>query len=61
MGRGAFERFIPGCVTRILKIPLAIGMMEDFVSWNYTTTGIFTVRSAYHIEWESAWTETKKN
>ena len=39
-------------VQRILKIPLAIGMMEDFVSWNYTKTGIFTVRSAYYTEWD---------
>jgi hypothetical protein len=23
-------------VTRILKIPLAVGMMEDFTSWNHT-------------------------
>jgi hypothetical protein len=28
-------------VNRILKILLAVGMMEDFVSWNYTKNGIF--------------------
>jgi hypothetical protein len=39
-------------VTRILNIPLAIGMMEDFVSWNHTKNGIFTVRSAYYVEWD---------
>jgi hypothetical protein len=37
-------------VKRILKIPLAVGMME--VSWNFTKTGIFTVRSAYFLEWD---------
>jgi hypothetical protein len=30
-------------VNRILKFPLVVGRMEDFVSWNYTKTGIFTV------------------
>jgi hypothetical protein len=39
-------------VTRILKIPLAVGMMEDFVSWNYTKNGFFIVQSAYHTEWD---------
>jgi hypothetical protein len=34
-----------------MRIPLAMGMMGDFVSWNYTKTGIFTVRSAYYTEW----------
>jgi hypothetical protein len=38
-------------VNRIMRIPLAMGMMGDFVSWNYTKTGIFTVRSAYYTEW----------
>jgi hypothetical protein len=27
-------------------------MMEDFVSWNHTKNGIFTVRSAYYVEWD---------
>jgi hypothetical protein len=27
--------FLPVDVNRILNIPLAIGMMEDFVSWNF--------------------------
>jgi hypothetical protein len=27
-------------------------MMGDFVSWNYTRTGIFSVRSAYFTEWD---------
>jgi hypothetical protein len=39
-------------VMRILQIPLAVGMMEDFVSWNHTKTGMFSVRSAYHLEWD---------
>ena len=44
--------FLPIDVTRILNIPLAVGRMEDFVAWNYTKTGIFSVRSAYYTEWE---------
>jgi ribonuclease HI len=40
-------------VKRILAIPLSNNGMEDFVSWNLTKTGIFSVRSAYHAEWES--------
>jgi hypothetical protein len=39
-------------VMRILQIPLAVGMMEDFVCWNHTKTGMFSVRSAYHLEWD---------
>jgi hypothetical protein len=27
-------------------------MMEDFVSWHYTKTGVFSVRSAYFVELE---------
>jgi hypothetical protein len=38
-------------VNRILKILLAVGMMEDFISWNYTKKGLFSVRSAFHCEW----------
>jgi hypothetical protein len=39
-------------VNRILKILLAVGMMEDFVSWNYTKKWHFAVRSAYFVEWD---------
>jgi hypothetical protein len=39
-------------VGRIIKILLAVGMMGDFVSWNYTRTGIFSVRLAYFTEWD---------
>jgi hypothetical protein len=44
--------FLPVDVNRILNISLAIGMMEDFVSWNFTRNGIFSVRSAYFVEWD---------
>ncbi|XP_071674470.1 uncharacterized protein [Lolium perenne] len=36
---------------RILQIPLAVGMMDDFVSWHYNRNGLFSVKSAYHLEW----------
>jgi ribonuclease HI len=40
-------------VRRILAIPLPAHDMEDFVGWSLTKTGTFSVRSAYHAEWES--------
>jgi hypothetical protein len=46
------ELFWPIDVQRILNIPLARSSMEDFVSWHYTKTGVFSVRSCYHLEWE---------
>jgi hypothetical protein len=35
-----------------MEIPIAPLDMEDFVAWHYTSNGIFTVRSAYHAEWD---------
>jgi hypothetical protein len=37
---------------RILQISLTVGTFDDFVAWNYTETGMFTVKSAYHVEWK---------
>jgi hypothetical protein len=36
---------------RILQIPLSDGM-EDFMEWQYSNLSIFSVRSAYHVEWD---------
>lgn len=36
----------------ILNTPLAIGAMEEFVSWHRTKNGFFLVRSSYHAEWD---------
>jgi hypothetical protein len=36
-------------VTDILQIPVGCAGTEDYASWNYTRNGIFTVRSAYHL------------
>jgi hypothetical protein len=44
--------FWPVDVQRILQIPLATNMMQDFVSWHLSRNGIFSVKSAYHREWE---------
>jgi hypothetical protein len=46
------ECFWPIDVQRILNIPLARNSMEDFISWHFTKTGVFSVRSCYHVEWE---------
>jgi hypothetical protein len=37
---------------RILRIPLSHHLSDDFVAWNYTSNFCFSVRSAYHIQWE---------
>ena len=44
--------FSPLDVHRILQIPLNYHLTEDFVAWNYTRSGTFSVRSAYHKEFE---------
>jgi hypothetical protein len=38
---------------RILAIPLPSHDREDFVGWSLTKSGTFSVRTAYHAEWES--------
>lgn len=35
---------------RILQIPLYAEAGEDFVAWQFTRSGTFSVRSAYHVE-----------
>jgi hypothetical protein len=40
---------------RIMEIPIAphgYGRMEDFVAWYRSDDGIFSIRSAYHAEWD---------
>jgi hypothetical protein len=37
---------------RILQIPLNLNAFEDFISWHATRSGLFFVRSAYHLEWK---------
>jgi hypothetical protein len=37
----------------ILAIPLPSHDLEDFVGWSLTKSGTFSVRTAYHAEWES--------
>ena len=34
------------------KFPLNVQVIEDFIAWKYTRSGAFSVRSAYHREWE---------
>jgi hypothetical protein len=45
------DNFSPIDVSRILQIPLNIGAIEDFIAWHGTKSGVFSVRSAYHVEW----------
>ena len=43
------RHMIPADVAEILKIRVSPRLAEDFVAWNLEKTGIFTVRSAYHL------------
>jgi hypothetical protein len=36
----------------ILNIPLSRRGMDDFAAWHFNKNGIFTVKSAYYVEWE---------
>ena len=42
------QTFWPVDVSCILSIPLPSYDMADFVAWNLTKTGAFSVRSAYY-------------
>jgi hypothetical protein len=37
-------------VNDIKKIPVGRAETEDYLAWNYTKNGIFSVRSAYHLK-----------
>jgi ribonuclease HI len=42
----------PVDVGRVLQIPLNTQGFHDFIAWNYTKNGRFTVRSAYYLQWK---------
>ena len=46
------ENFWPVDAERILQIPLSSHGQSDFISWHFSKSGCFTVRSAYHITWK---------
>jgi hypothetical protein len=39
----------PHDIQEVLKIRLSDRVPEDFVAWYYEKSGIFSVRSAYHL------------
>jgi hypothetical protein len=39
-------------VENILRIPLSEYMTDDSVAWNKTKTYMFSVCSAYYVEWD---------
>lgn len=43
--------FWPTDAERILQIPLHNGR-EDLVAWHFNRNGLFSVKSAYHVQWE---------
>jgi hypothetical protein len=44
--------FWPVDARRILQIPIGYGR-EDLVAWHFNRSGQFSVRSAYHCQWNS--------
>jgi hypothetical protein len=44
--------FHPIDVNRILQIPLNYNAFDDFLAWHGTRSGVFSVKSAYHVEWK---------
>jgi hypothetical protein len=44
------ELFFEGDVEDILKIPVGRAGTGDYLAWNYTKNGVFTVKSAYHLK-----------
>ena len=46
------QTMCPIDVQRILSIPISQHDMPDFSDWSYTKNGIFSVWSAYFVEWD---------
>jgi hypothetical protein len=44
------EMFFEEDVADILKIPIGRAGTRDYLAWNYTKNGIFSVKSAYHLK-----------
>lgn len=47
------QTFCPVDVQRILSIPLSSRIPDDFVAYNLTKSGTFSVKTAYHAEWSA--------
>lgn len=45
--------FWPSDAEGILPIPLPNHNQPDFIAWQFTKTGCFSVKSAYHAEWQA--------
>ena len=41
--------FPPEEASKIIQIPVGGPMVQDYLAWNYTKNGVFTVRSSYHL------------
>jgi ribonuclease HI len=44
------ECFFEADVADIVKIPVGRAGSDDYIAWNYTKNGVFSVRSAYHLK-----------
>jgi hypothetical protein len=47
------ENFWAIDVNNIMSIPLNLNGMDDFITWRFNKNGLFSVRSTFHMEWES--------
>jgi hypothetical protein len=54
------DLFWPVDAHRILQIPLTHGK-DDLVAWHYNRNGLFSVRSAYHVQWIHKFVENRVN
>jgi ribonuclease HI len=52
--------FFDGDVADIVKTPVGRAGSEDYIAWNYTKNGIFTVKSAYHLRMQLKDRETNQ-
>jgi hypothetical protein len=46
------EFFYPCDAHRIMALPLSPWDAEDIVAWQYNQNDMFSVKSAYHMEWK---------
>ena len=47
------DNFRHGDVERILQIPLPNHGQPGFIAWQFNKSGCFSVKSAYHAEWNA--------
>jgi hypothetical protein len=44
------DTFFQGDVDDIMSVPVGRAGTDDYIAWNYTKNGVFSVKSAYHLK-----------